>query len=144
MARKKSTWKQGYYKPLHPEKYRGNPNNIVFRSSWEESFAKFLDGNKHVLEWASEEIAIPYFNPVLKRPAQYFPDFWVKFIDVNGNECVELIEIKPSSQVQRPKRANREQELTWIVNMAKWKAAVNFCRVKQIKFRLLTEKSIFR
>lgn len=141
--RRNSGWKQGVFTPTHPEKYRGNVHNIVFRSSWELSFAKFLDGNKHVMEWASEEIAIPYFNPIKKRMANYFPDFWVRFKDKDGNECVELIEIKPSDQVKPPKKGSLEQQATWVQNQAKWKAAIIFCRSKQIKFRILTEKFMF-
>ena len=28
-------FKQGYYTPLYPEKYKTNKNQIIWRSSWE-------------------------------------------------------------------------------------------------------------
>ena len=46
---------QGQFKPMHPEKYRGNPAQIIYRSSWELAVLMRLDSNKNVIEWASEE-----------------------------------------------------------------------------------------
>lgn len=140
----KMSWKQGFYTPLHPEKYNGDINNITFMSSWEESFARFLDGNINVKEWASEEFCIPYFNPVKKRPADYYPDFWVKYINKHGEEIIEVIEIKPHKQVQRPKGSNRYEMEQWVQNMAKWEAAVKFCKERGVLFRVLTEKKLFK
>lgn len=136
-------WKQGLFVPMNPHKYNGDVDNIIFRSSWEESFARFLDGNIHVVEWACEEFTIPYFNPIKKRPAQYFPDFWVKYTNKHGQETIEVIEIKPSSQVRRPKGNNRREMEIWIENMAKWEAAIKFCRERDVLFRVLTERSLF-
>ena len=137
-------WSQGFYKPINPEKYKGDVNQIVFRSSWEQQFAKFLDCNIHVLQWGSEEFSIPYFHPLLNRPAQYFPDFWCRYNDKFGNTKVEVIEIKPSNQVNKPSGKNREQMETWILNMAKWQAAVKFCKERNLLFRILTEKSLYK
>jgi hypothetical protein len=139
-----SKWKKGLYKPTNPEKYKGDFNNILLRSSWEFSFAKFLDNNPNVLEWASEEFHIPYYNPTLNRNAKYYPDFWVKYQDKNGITNVEVIEIKPFKQTQRPKNTNPHDRNAWIVNMSKWEAAIKFCKPQGIKFRVLTEKSIFK
>lgn len=139
-----SGWKQGFFKPKHPEKYKGDVNNIAMRSSWEFSFAKFLDGNPNVLEWASEEFFIQYFNPVKQRTARYYPDFWVKYKNKHGEIIEEVIEVKPYNQVQRPKRGNKYEQLQWVVNMAKWDAAIKFCKQRNLKFRVLTENSLFR
>lgn len=137
-------WKQGFFTPQNPKKYKGDVEKIIFRSSWEESFARFLDCNINVLEWSSEEISINYFNPVKKRPARYYPDFWVKYRNKHGEILEELIEIKPYKQVQRPsKRSNKYEQVTWFVNMAKWDAAIKFCKGKQIQFRVLTERKLF-
>lgn len=137
-------WRQGFYTPSHPEKYKGDVNNIVFRSSWELSFAKFLDGNPNVIQWASEEFFIPYFNPILNRPAKYYPDFWVKYRNKYGEEVQEVIEVKPSNQVNRPKGGNAKKSAEWVVNTAKWEAAIKFCEQRNLKFRVLTEKRLFR
>lgn len=142
--REKGTWAQGLFTPIHPEKYKGNVDQIVFRSSWELSFADFLDKNQKVIQWSSEELSIQYYNPIKKRMAQYYPDFLVKYIDESGKEQVELIEIKPHNQVTCPKNGTPEQKNTWIQNMAKWDAAIKYCKTQQIKFRVLTEKSLKR
>lgn len=141
----KGKWIQGIFNPTNPQKYKGDVNNIVFRSSWEDYFANFLDKNPHVVEWSSEELQIPYFNPILNRPATYFPDFWVKYRDLNNNIQIEVIEIKPSKQVEKPtNRSRRETRETWCVNAAKWEAAIQFCAKHKMKFRVLTEKSLFK
>lgn len=137
-------WKQGLYKPNHPQKYKGDITKIVFRSSWELSFAKFLDGNPNVLEWASEEFFVTYFNPSKRRNARYYPDFWVKYQNKHGEIIQEVIEVKPHSQVQRPKGGNKYNQMQWFVNMAKWEAAIKFCKERNLKFRVLTEKSMFK
>ena len=61
----------GKYSPKFPKKYKGDPTNITFRSLWERKFMVYCDSNSNVLEWASEEIAIPYISPVDHRPHRY-------------------------------------------------------------------------
>ena len=51
--------KQGRFKPRNPGKYKGDPSNIIYRSSWEKKFMLWCDCNLNVLEWGSEEIVIP-------------------------------------------------------------------------------------
>ena len=46
-------FKQGYYTPLHPEKYKTNRNQIIWRSSWELKLMKWLDLTPEVIEWDS-------------------------------------------------------------------------------------------
>ena len=41
------------YKPKNPQKYQGNPNNIICRSSWERKFCVWCDVNKNIISWAS-------------------------------------------------------------------------------------------
>jgi hypothetical protein len=69
----------GLFKPKHPEKYVGDPTNIVYRSSWEVKVMSWLDNNDSIITWASEELFIPYISPVDNRWHRYFPDFLVKF-----------------------------------------------------------------
>ena len=69
---------KGKYRPSHPEKYKGNPMNIVYRSLWERKFMVYCDKNRNILEWWSEEIAIPYRSPIDRRVHRYFPDFYIK------------------------------------------------------------------
>ena len=85
------------YKPSHPEKYQGNPNNIICRSSWERVFCKWCDTNPNILKWASEEFSIPYISPVDGRLHRYYPDFYIKVKDRSGKYQKYIIEVKPKN-----------------------------------------------
>jgi hypothetical protein len=140
------SFKQGYYTLRHPEKYVGKPDNIVFRSSWEERTCQFFDNNPNVLRWSSEEFYIPYIKPTDGKIHRYFPDYWVEYKDRTGKIIQEVIEVKPSDQVfiQRKKRLTEYDKVTYNINRAKWLAASQFCKKRGIKFRILTEQSIFQ
>lgn len=143
-------FRQGRFLPKHPSKYKGNVNNVVYRSSWELSFCQFLDNNPNILEWSSEEIAIPYIKPTDGRVHRYFPDYWIKFRNKQGKMVQEIIEIKPSTQTRAPRRTGKRKKqqlyetITYAINVSKWKAATEFCNKYNMKFRLLTEKELFK
>lgn len=140
-----SKWVQQKYSVHNVHKYKGDINNIELKSSWEIDFAKFLDFNEKVLEWSSEEIKIPYFNPIKNHRTLYYPDFWVKYENKYGEIVQELIEVKPLSQIKKPgPKATKYQRCTWIVNQSKWDAAFKFCRRSGMNFKILSEKSIFK
>ena len=143
MAKRKTGWMQGVYTPNHPEKYVGNVKEIIYRSSWEQSFNKFLDNNPNVLKWSSEELAIPYKHPFKGKMVRYYPDYWIEYRTKGGIVKREIIEVKPANQVNRPKGGNKYDKMRWIVNMEKWKAAKMFCDRNNIEFRILTEQSLF-
>ncbi len=69
---------KGRYTPKNPQKYVGNPQRIIYRSSWERKLMVYCDTNKDVLEWGSEEVIIPYLSPWDGQIHRYFPDFYVK------------------------------------------------------------------
>ena len=69
----KMTYK-GRFVPERPQKYKGNSRNIVYRSMWERKVMSSLDRNENVLEWASEEIVIPYESPFDGKVHRYYPD----------------------------------------------------------------------
>ena len=145
-----SNYKQGFYKPQHPEKYRGDPTNIVYRSGWEKRVMDWCDTNKNVISWSSEEIVIPYMSPIDNRMHRYFVDFYVEALDNNGKKQVYLLEVKPRGQTQEPMPQKRKTKryinevFTWGVNQAKWKAAENYCKHKGWIFRLITEADLFK
>ena len=58
-----SHWANGKYEIQNSAKYVGN-GIPRYRSGWELSFMRFCDNNDHILQWASESIAIPYRNPI--------------------------------------------------------------------------------
>lgn len=142
--------RKGYFKPRHPEKYVGDLNDIVYRSSWEKSFMQFLDNNSNVEQWGSEIIAIPYRKPTTGRIHKYYPDFWVKYKNKDGAVIQEVIEVKPAKQACQPttvgknKKTQLYEAVTWSINKAKWKYAKLFCDKYNMKFRVLTEKQLFK
>ena len=139
-----SKYAQGIYDVQNPEKYVGNKPPF-YRSSWEVAFCRFCDENPSVKKWASENIKIPYQNPITGRLANYVPDFMIQYEDRNGREHVELIEIKPSSQttLEAAGKSQRNQAAV-AVNTAKWQAAAQWCKQKGIHFRVVNEDQIFQ
>ena len=145
------TWKEGKFTPKNPDKYLGDPEEIFFRSSWEEEAFRFCDNNPHVVKWASEEIAIPYQKPNAKtgnmQNSIYLPDLFVVLDDGHGNLRRELIEIKPKKQTQksRARKPGRrlQEDYTFMVNRLKWEAADHWCKQRNIRFRLLSEDDQF-
>lgn len=139
---------KGKFKPTNPEKYSGNAENIIYRSSWELKVMKYLDINPNVIYWASEELFIPYISPVDEKEHRYFPDFIVRTKKRDGNLETYMIEIKPEIQTKSPeKRSKRTRKFlneiaTYSVNQAKWRAADIYCQKKGWKFMVLTERDI--
>ena len=86
------------YKPSFPKKYKGDPGNIICRSSWERKFCRWCDLNENIVAWGSEEIWIPYVSPVDRRVHRYFPDFVIKVKESTGNIKTYVIEVKPKSK----------------------------------------------
>ena len=116
--------------PRHPKKYKGNPTNIVYRSSWEKKFMNWCDLTESVSEWQSEEFFIPYRSPIDGRVHRYFPDFFVKYRDANGKRRTMVVEVKPKKETKMPTTNPKRRTKSWAysvrtyaVNQAKWKAA---------------------
>ncbi len=129
--------------PKNPGKYLGNPGGIFCRSSWELTVCKFFDTHPSVYKWGSEEIKIPYIKPTDGRVHHYFPDFLVIYKDKEGNILKEIVEVKPLKEsVARPNMSNYDK-LAYVINQAKWEAAAAFAAANGMKFRVITEESIF-
>ena len=73
------------YIPVFPEKYAGDPTNIIMRSSWETRFASWCDKNPSIIRWSSEETIIPYRCPTDNLIHRYFVDFK---ITTNNNKTL--------------------------------------------------------
>jgi len=138
----------GRFTPKNPQKYVGDANNIIYRSSWECKVMSWLDRNDSIVSWASEELIIPYISPVDGRKHRYFPDFLVKVKTRDGFLKTMILEVKPKKQTQRPEQRKRvtkqyiNEVTTWGVNQAKWKAATEFCLDRGWEFKLLTEEHL--
>jgi hypothetical protein len=138
---------KGWFKPKNPGKYKGDPSNIVYRSTWEVRVMKWLDEHPQVIWWGSEELPIPYISPVDKKKHKYFPDFIAKMKLKDGKVMTYIIEVKPLAQTKMPtqKRKTRRylQEMaTYAVNQEKWRAADIFCQEHGWKFLVVTEKEL--
>jgi len=143
-----SKYKQGIYRPINSEKYIGK-TSPVYRSGWELKFFRWADNNPNILAWGSENIIIPYTNPLDNKVHRYFVDSYVVFKDKQGNKQKLLIEIKPSKQTVKPlptkgkhKKTLLYEQTTWITNQAKWAAAAEWAKRKGIIFTILTEKEL--
>jgi hypothetical protein len=139
---------KGYFRPKNPDKYKGNPTNIIYRSRWELKLMSNLDEHPDVIQWSSEEFCIPYRSPVDGRIHRYFPDFWVKKRNPDGSFESIVIEVKPAAQCVPPKQQEKptrryiNEVYTWGINSAKWKAAQEFCADRKWKFTIFTEKEL--
>jgi len=137
-------WAQGIFVPKNPQKYIGK-HKPKYRSGWELTFMLFVDSNPHVLFWASEAIAIPYMNPLSGKKANYFPDFFVVYVDKNGRKIAEVVEIKPKKQsLIESKAASARDRAVVAVNHSKWASAMAYCKQKGYNFRVITEEDLFR
>lgn len=136
---------KGLFKPKNPQKYMGDANNIIYRSSWECKVMDWLDRNSDIVAWASEELTVPYKSPVDGRFHRYFPDFIVKVRTRDGSSKTMMLEVKPKHQTQPPEPQQRKTKryinevVTYGVNQAKWKAATEYCLDRGWEFKILTE-----
>ena len=147
MPRKEDySYRQGKFIPLHPEKYKGDPTGICYRSSYELKFMNYCDLNESISEWKSEEFFVAYRSPIDNRIHRYFPDFFIKYKDKEGNIRKVVIEVKPAKDLKMPNQSPKRKTKSWVysvkayaVNQAKWSAAREFCADRGWEFKIFTE-----
>ncbi len=109
-----------------------------------------MDANENVVRWGSEEIVVPYVSPIDKKIHRYYPDFIAEIKNENNEVNTFLIEVKPEKQTKRPKKGKKRPKtyqneiMTYAVNTEKWKSATKLCKDKGWKFKILTEKDLFK
>mgnify|MGYP003334285652 FL=1 len=146
--------RQGYFKPANPDKYVGDPTQIIFRSSWEFKFLKWCDSSPTIVAYSSEPVGILYYSPLDKRGHTYYVDFYIVTKDNDGNEQKWLIEVKPNKYVKpptAPDRMTNKQTANYvyaakqyIINQAKFDAARDFAAQRGLKFGIITENFLFK
>jgi len=153
----KSKFKQGYYKPVNPQKYVAQ-GPVIYRSSWERKFCHWCDHNPDVIAWVSEPFSIPYFNVLDNKYHKYYPDFYIKLNvktindNIIKNEIIEyVIEVKPKSQLQKPTPPKRKTKKaiqnfkyayeSYVRNLCKIEALNIYAKQRDFKVMLLTEES---
>lgn len=160
---------QGYYKVKNPEKYVGDHNLVIYRSSWEYSFCKYCDMSPSVKRWSSEPVKVPYYDRVSKLeeckklgldpnlPANwivknYNTDFWIE-LDKNGEKEKLFIEIKPEFKLKKPVPPLQDAPLKeirkfnkaakeFLINEAKYAAIKEWAERHNSKFYVFTEKTL--
>lgn len=138
-----SKFSQGIFEVQNLEKYVGG-KAPYFRSSWELAFMRMCDSHPNITKWASENVKIPYLHPQTGKYANYVPDFMIQYVDKNGAEHVELIEIKPSNQTTMENAKTLGQKWQTAINAAKWTAAQEWCKRKGLRFKVINEDQIFQ
>ena len=108
----------------------------------------YCDLYENILEWGSEEIAIPYRSPIDNKVHRYFPDFYVKLKETTGKIKKYIIEVKPKKQLKPPKKPKRQtkgylyETYEYARNQAKWKAASEYCKDRLYVFKVMTEDEL--
>jgi hypothetical protein len=139
---------KGRYRVINTSKYKGDIQEVVYRSSWELKFMKWCDTNPSVLEWGSETVIIPYRSPVDNKFHRYFVDFYIKVKSKDNKITTYLVEIKPERFTKPPEIPQRktkkfiDEVFQYGTNQAKWKAANEFCLDRNMKFLVLTENDL--
>jgi hypothetical protein len=128
----------GKYKVKKPEKYKGDPLTVTYRSMWEKNAFKWCERNPAIKWWNSEETVIGYICGTDKKPHRYFIDLTIKYIDGR----VLLVEIKPDIQTRPPKRKNLNESLAYIKNISKWKYAKRYAADRGYGFEIWTEHTL--
>lgn len=101
-----------------------NNKTYFFRSGLEAECYKILENKRDIAKYAVESLEIEYnYEGKIRR---YIPDILVEY----NNGKKEVWEIKPKNQTKMPK------------NLAKWKAADEYCRRRNMEFMVLTERGI--
>lgn len=134
----------GFFVPKNINKLISKKIPMKYKSSWELYFMVFLDRRPDVLRWGYEVIRIPYYNPFKKRKCIYFPDFFFEYVDINNKVVRNVIEIKPSNEFLLESAKSRNQKLSVILNLCKWQEAKKWCEKRNIEFKVLSEKEMFK
>lgn len=134
---KQSRYKQGYVDPRTCKKLINNNEPVIYRSSYERKFIVWCESSHSVSRWGSECLCIPYLMPDGTKH-HYYPDYFLEL--VNGEKYI--IEIKPLNQTKKPTNENQWANNEWVKNNCKWIAAQEFCKLHNIHFKILTERTI--
>lgn len=134
----------GRFRPQHPEKYKGDASDVIYRSSWERACFKWCDTNDSIISWSSEEVVIPYRCKTDNEVHRYFVDMLITF--KTGKTF--LVEIKPKKQIMPPVRQNRVTKrylgevLQYAKNVSKWEAAKEYALDRGWEWYIWTEEDL--
>jgi len=108
---------------------------------------KYCDLSDKVVLWNSEEVVVPYVNPLDQKVHRYFVDIYLKYKTPNGLK-ERIIEIKPEVFTRPPKKTGRKTRRyiieveRYLINQAKWHAAEKWAHRNKMDFKVFTEKEL--
>lgn len=147
-------FKSSKYKLINPEKYIGDIHNIICRSSWEHRFCTYCDLNESIVKWSSEPVGIDYYSPIDEKLHKYYVDFYIKIKLEDETEEEWIVEIKPENQRTKPVfegymttrklKSYNDKLKTYIINQAKFRAAIKWAAKRGLKFKVIDENFLFK
>lgn len=113
---------------------------MVARSSWERAAFIWCEGHPSVTKWASENVHVPYVNPIDKKTHKYIMDLMVWWAD----GTISIVEIKPKWQTKPPRARRRTRKYIaeaheYVKNESKWNAARRLAQSRGWKFEIWHE-----
>ena len=102
----------GRYIVKNKTKYKGDFNNVIYRSLWERSVFGWCDNNPSVKYWSSEEVIIPYYYEVDKKYHRYYVDVKIIYEDKTL-----LVEIKPEKETIPPTGQKRTKQYLSLIHI---------------------------
>jgi hypothetical protein len=149
-----SKYNQGKYQLRNPEKYKGNPSEVIYRSSWEFAFCNYLDNDPSITKWSCEQPIITY-QDLRNKVHRYYPDFYYEKLTNDTDGMVKVIvEIKPRTELFPPNKPKKETAKalenyeyavrTHIKNKLKWSAAEEYATKRGMKFIIITEDHLIK
>jgi hypothetical protein len=147
--------KHDIYIPENKEKYSGKHLPQI-RSNWEKRACIMFDRDPRIRKWASEAVVVPYFDPTTNKDRKYYIDFLVISNEdlkigsaIIRKDIITLIEVKPYRETKPPKMSKKKKKstilyeaITYKKNVAKWEAAIAYCKLKNFNFQIITEKDV--
>lgn len=140
-------YKQGFFIPKRAGKCINvmetlEPQPVIYRSSWELDCCNWFDENKSVLRWGSEIVNILYKDPIKNKTSFYVPDFYAEILDKNCKIQKYLLEVKPLKEATLKESQNGYDKLMVIKNSFKWQSAIQFCKKRNMIFKVITERDL--
>lgn len=145
---------RGKYRPKNPNKYRGDPTNIIYRSLKERSIMYYFDMTPKVITWNSEGVIIPYLYDVDGKVHRYFMDFYAEIRCSDGIIRRYLFEYKPKAKLSQPKppKANSRskkraarfyaESCDYIKNKNKWAYTAEYAKKNGLLFFVVCEENV--
>jgi hypothetical protein len=138
-----SKYHQGYFDKYNPQKYVG-PRPIIFRSDLELRFMRNMELNPEVEKWSSENIVIPYIMKEKQKDGKFREvkkNYNIDFTVYLKNKKQYIIEVKPSALVPLNESQIMRNPMM-MKNASKWKAAIQWCKLNNFEFKIVTEKNL--